>query len=225
MNWLRRLFHKSSADSELDKELLSHLERQIADYVAAGTSPAEARRRARLEFGGIERVKEEVRDTRWETHLDNLLRDFRYALRTLRKDRRFSLIAIFALALGIGASTIVFSVFYNLFFNAFAAKNASRLVVPVMQNSESIGQPDLNLADLPFYLSDLDVIREQNRVFENIVGYITAGGIVLATDGPKTYQSFDARVTSDAFEFYGVPPSWGVVSPRRMECPVLLPPS
>jgi predicted permease len=144
-----------------------------------------------------------------EAYLDCLARDFRHALRNLRKDRRFALVAIFALALGIAASTIVFSVFYNLFFNAFAAKDANRLIVPVMQNAESVEQNNLNLSDLPLYLSDLDVIREQNHVFENIVGYITAGGIVLATDGPKTYQFFAARVTSDAFEFYGVPPLLG----------------
>src|SRR6266576_1252841 len=209
MNWLRRLLHKSRSESHLDKELRFHLGQQIADNIAAGLSPEEARRRAQQEFGGVDRVKEEVRDTRWETRLDNLARDFRYALRTLRKDRRFSLIAIFALALGIGASTIVFSVFYNLFFNAFAAKDANRLIVPVMQNAESVEQADLNLSDLPLYLSDLDVIRQQNHVFENIVGYITAGGIVLATDGPNTYQFFSARVTSDAFEFYGVPPLLG----------------
>jgi len=209
MNWLRRLLHKSRSESHLDKELRFHLGQQIADNIAAGLSPEEARRRAQQEFGGVDRVKEEVRDTRWETRLDNLARDFRYALRTLRKDRRFSLIAIFALALGIGASTIVFSLFYNLFFNAFAAKDANRLIVPVMQNAESVEQADLNLSDLPLYLSDLDVIREQNHVFENIVGYITAGGIVLATDGPNTYQFFSARVTSDAFEFYGVPPLLG----------------
>jgi len=196
VNWLLRLFRKSRAESDLDKELRFHLEQQIADSVAAGMSPEEARRHAQQEFGGLERVKEEVRDTRWETHFDNLLRDFRYALRTLRKDRRFALIAIFALALGIGSATVVFSVFYNLFFNAFAAKNASRLVVPVMPYSE-------------LHLADVDVIREQNQVFEDIVGYITAGGIVLASDGPKTYQFFDARVTSDAFEFYGVPPLLG----------------
>ena len=103
MTWLRRLFHKSRAESELDKELRFHLERQIADYVAAGTSPEQARRRARLEFGGIDRVKEEVRDTRWEFHLEDLFRDLRYALRSLCKERRFALVAIFALALGIGA--------------------------------------------------------------------------------------------------------------------------
>src|SRR5258707_11434009 len=110
MRWLRRLFQKSRADKDLDRELQFHLERQIADHIAVGISPEEARRRANLEFGSLERVKEEVRDTRWETHLDNLFRDFRVALRSLPKDRRFALIAIFALALGSGASTVLFSI-------------------------------------------------------------------------------------------------------------------
>ena len=104
VRWIRRLFQKSRAETELDQELHFHLERQISDYVAAGVTPDEARRRAKLEFGGLERVKEEVRDAHWETHLDNLFRDFRYAFRNLRQNRRFSLVALFALALGIGAS-------------------------------------------------------------------------------------------------------------------------
>src|ERR1700739_4932591 len=98
MRRLRRLFQKSRTESDLDKELRFHLEQQIASYIAAGITPEEARRRANLEFGGLERVKEEVRDTRWDTHLDNLFRDVRYALRTLNKDRRFASIAILTLA-------------------------------------------------------------------------------------------------------------------------------
>jgi putative ABC transport system permease protein len=209
MRRIRRLFQKSRAEKELDQELQFHIERQIADYVAAGITPEEAGRRATLEFGGLARVKEQVRDTRWEMHLDNLFRDFRYATRSLSKDRRFALIAIFAMALGIGASTVVFSIFYNLFFNAFAAKNANRLAVPVIQNTESTGQADSSAESLTLHLADLDVIREQNQVFENVVGYIVAGGIVLANDGSRMYQFYDARVTSDAFDFYGVPPLLG----------------
>jgi hypothetical protein len=186
MRRIRRLFQKSRRDAELDQELQFHIERQIADYVAAGITPQEACRRASLEFGGLARVKEEVRDVRWETHFDSLFRDFRYALRNLSKDRRFALVAIFALALGIGSSTVVFTIFYNLFFNAFAAKDANRLVVPVIQNTEKTGQAGSNLQPLTLPLADLDAIREQNRVFENIVGYLVE--MVLASDGSRMYQ-------------------------------------
>jgi len=197
MSWIQRLFNKALAEEELDKELLFHVDQQIADYVAAGMSPGEARRRARLKFGGIERVKEEVRDTRWETQFDNLLRDFRYALRNFRKDRQFTLVAVFALALGIGASTVVFSVFYNFMFKAFAAKDTTRLVVPVMQDGSQVY----------CQLSDINSIREQNHSFENVVGY--TGGFTLLRDGLQTYQLYMSRVTADAFEFYGVLPLLG----------------
>jgi|SRR5579859_2514066 len=133
--------------------------------------------------------------------MDSPLRDIRYALHNLRNDRKFAFVAVFALALGIGASTVVFSVFYNLLFNAIAAKDAARLVVPVFEDADRPGE-EYSLTLLP---ADLDAVREQNRVFENIVGYVTAGGIALANDGPETYQFFDTRVTADAFEFYGVP--------------------
>jgi ABC-type uncharacterized transport system fused permease/ATPase subunit len=68
--------------------------------------------------------------------LDNLARDFRYAVRTLRKDLRFAFVAVFALTLGIAATTVVFSVFYNMLFNAVAAKDTQRLVVPVIENTD-----------------------------------------------------------------------------------------
>src|SRR5882762_6788653 len=128
MSWLGRLFHKSRAEDELYKELRFHLEQQVADNLAAGISTEEARCRAQQEFGGLERVKEEVRNTRWETHLDTLARDFRYALRTLRKDRRFALIAIFTLALGISSTTVIFSVIDCVLLHPFPYKNADRLV-------------------------------------------------------------------------------------------------
>ena len=69
--------------------------------------------------------------------LDHVLGDLRYSIRSIRKDVRFTFVAVFALAVGIGASTVVFSVFYNLMFNAVAARDAQRLVVPVMQNAEA----------------------------------------------------------------------------------------
>ena len=116
MKWLRRFTQKGLSEKRLDSELRFHLEQQIAVYIESGLSPEEARRRAMVEFGGVERFKEECRETHGENHWDILVRDFRFALTCLRKDRRFAFAAIFALALGIGASTAIFSVVDNALF-------------------------------------------------------------------------------------------------------------
>ncbi len=124
--------------------------------------------------------------------------DVKYGLRMLAKTLGFAAVAVLTLALGIGASTVGFSVFYNLLFNAFAAKDASRLAVPVVQDAEGYVMP------LRCSVADLDLVRQQNQVFENIVGYIPVG-MVPFNDGSRNYQFYDTRVTPDAFDFYGVP--------------------
>jgi predicted permease len=188
---------------DLDRDIRDHIARETQDNMDRGMPPEEAHYAAIRKFGNIRRVKEDTRDIWSLVWLEHLAQDVRFGLRTLRKSPGFTIVAILTLALGIGASTVVFSAFYNLLFNAFSARDASRLVVPVLQNAES-GQAAGTL-----HLADLDVIREQGQVFENIVGYIIAGGIVLANDGPRMYQFYVSRVTSDAFEFYGVPPLLG----------------
>jgi predicted permease len=191
---------------DLDQDIRDHIEQETQDNIERGMSPEEARYAALRKFGNVTRVQEETREVWIVVWLEQLVQDVRYGLRMLAKSPGFATVAILTLALGIGASTVVFSVFYNLLFNAFAAKDANGLVVPVVQDAD---KPDGNAEALTLHLSDLDVIREQNQVFENIVGYISSGGIVLASDGVQTYQFFDARVTSDAFEFYGVSPLLG----------------
>ena len=203
MNWLTRLFRKKQTEKHLDAELRDHLDRQIADYVAEGISPEEARRRAKLEFGGLERVKEEVRDARWETHLDNLLRDFRYALRSLRKDRGFALIAIFALALGIGASTIIFSIVYNGLLNPFPYKNANGISIFQIHDLDQAGVGGRGAFSVQEFLD----YREQNHVFEDMVG--TSYSRVLYAYREGAMQLTAAKVTPNTFEFLGVMPFLG----------------
>src|SRR5580704_19332081 len=156
-------------DAEMDEEMRLHIQNRADDLERAGLQRGEAERRARIEFGGVERFKEEVREATWVTHLDSLFRDFLYAIRNLRKDRKFAFVAVFALALGIGASTVVFSVFYNLMFNAMAAKDAGRLVVPVVADLEKPGYAGYDY-QLWINWADLEYLREHTQLFENLVG-------------------------------------------------------
>ena len=142
----------------------------------------------------------------WLFFLDNLKRDFLYAIRSLRKDRRLVGTAVCALALGIGASTVVFSVFYNLLFSAFAAKDAERLVVPVVQDLQNPGYAGYD-HQLWISWADLQYLREHNQLFENLVG--SHSGIAAVQYGARMHQLENGHVSPDAFDFYGVAPVLG----------------
>src|SRR5918912_3166912 len=107
---LRSIFRRASIEQELDEELRFHIERQIEEYVARGVPADEARTLALRAMGGIERRKDECRDTRGVAWLDELRRDSRHALRLLRRTPSFTAVAALTLALGVGASTAIFTV-------------------------------------------------------------------------------------------------------------------
>jgi len=205
--WIRlsNLFHIEQLDRELRDELTGHLEMQIEDNLRAGMSPEEARRQALLKLGGIEQTKESVRDQRTLPFLESLLRDIRLGFRALATNRSLSLIAIVALTLGIGASTIMFSVMHSVFVDALPYKNFNRLVVFKVQNLANVG----GWKGRDFFLPDeIRAFREQNHVFEETIAY---NGIRLQYDNGKTtrYWPFGELVTSNTFNFLGVPPLLG----------------
>src|SRR3979490_2949558 len=109
-SFLRNLFLSRRVEVDLDNEVRSHLELMTEEKVRAGMGCEEARRAARMELGGVEQVKEQVRDERTGNWVQSVIADCRFGVRQLRKNSGFGVVAIVALALGIGFSTIIFSI-------------------------------------------------------------------------------------------------------------------
>ena len=129
--WMARrvqvLFGKRSAERELDEEMQFHLEMEIRQHVDAGVEPREARRRALVAFGGVERFKEEVRDVRGARVLDDFVQDVRVALRSFLKQPAFMCAVVVTLGVGIGGNVAMFGVLDASLFAALPFPESDRL--------------------------------------------------------------------------------------------------
>jgi predicted permease len=128
MNRLTRLVRRERLETQLDAELRDHFERLVLDYVREGFSEPDARRRARLEFGGLDQVKELCRDARGTRWFEELTQDVRYGWRGLHRHRGFAIVAVLTLALGVGANIAVFGVINALLLRPLPVADPSGLI-------------------------------------------------------------------------------------------------
>src|SRR2546430_2907174 len=207
---IRGLFRKDQLDRELSAELESHLRLHIEDNLRAGLSPAAARRSALLRLGGAQQTKEAIRDATLFATVDSLVQDARFTVRQIRKEPRFFAIALLTLALGIAATTIVFSVYYDALFAAFPYKDFDRAVALRIEGVSNTGGWKGRSF---FFPNELDAFRRQNTVLEDIVA--SENHSVLFDNGriARVFQA--ATVTPNFFDFYGIPALSGRVFTSR----------
>src|SRR5271156_3921111 len=214
--WLRASFSRSRAELEMDAELRFHVEAYMEDLVREGVPQGEAARRARLEFGGMDRTKEECREARGANLLEDLLQDLRYGARALRKSPAFTSIAVLTLALGIGANTAIFTLLDAVFFRSLPARDPQELVLlqwhahksPKYDEYSSFGycaegggkeDPWGCSFSSPMY----DSIRAQASVFEGTVAFGGPAQLNLSGNGPASMVSGNI-VSGDFFQTLGI---------------------
>ncbi|MGB2673016.1 MAG: permease prefix domain 1-containing protein, partial [Candidatus Acidiferrum sp.] len=134
---LRSLFRRDTVESEADAELRFHFDQQVEKYIKSGRTREEAMRRARLEFGGHEHIKEEVRDARGVNLIESFFQDIHYSLRIFARTPVITGVAILSLALGIGANTAIFSLIDTVMLRMLPVQKPEELSQLLIQDPKS----------------------------------------------------------------------------------------
>jgi putative ABC transport system permease protein len=160
-------------DRELNDELDAYVELVTSEKIRQGMTPEAARRAALLETGGVEQVKEEVRDVRRGVLLQTLMQDARYAVRTLRKAPVFTLAAVVTLAIGVGASTAIFSMVNGVLLRRLPIGSGNKFVHLTAQSAQSQfdGYSVIEVADLNRDLQTMSGVSEYHSMAFQLYGY------------------------------------------------------
>ena len=205
--YVRGILTRRRVHHEVDEELAFHLEHEINAGIARGLSPTEARRIAIVSLGGVVQTREAVHEAR-AVWLDTLWRDLRHAVRSLRSARSFSIVALFVLTLGIGATTAIFSVVDAAILRRLPFPAPNRLVAVGEFNLREPATTGQNLVALVAPQNYIDW-RAQQNVFTGIaaVGY---AGVSLKPEGGREPETLQAQaVTAEFFSVLGVAPMIG----------------
>ncbi len=197
---LRSLFRRGQVEDELDEELRYHIERQIEEHIAKGMTPEEARYAALRAMGGVERRKEECRDTRRVRLIEDLTQDVRYGLRTLRKSPGFTAVAALSLALGIGANTAIFSLVDAVLLRMLPVKSPEQLVA--IESFDQRGERS-KIFSYPIF----ERLRDRSQVFTGVLAAEDDTNIVemLGPEpGGRTEQAEVQLVSGEYFQVLGV---------------------
>ena len=201
MSWLR-FFRRRRADAELQQELDGYLVEEIAENLARGLSSEEARRQAKIKLGSPQKVRECLWQQNTNATIDNLRRDLQYALRTLARSPGFAFTAILTLALGIGATTAIFSLVNTVLLRPLPFPEQEQLMWLSQQDHSLPGVAAESLS-YPDYFD----WRAQNHTLSGIASYL-GGRVTLQGDGDS--QLLDAQeVSSNFFQLLGVAPMLG----------------
>jgi predicted permease len=204
---LRALFSRDSVEQELDAELRFHVERAAEKYERHGLSHEAALRRARLEFGGVEQMKEASRDMRGTVRLESIMRDLRYAIRSLKSRPAFTLTVIATLALGIGANTAIFTLVDALMLRPLPVPHPEQLLLvsdPAQVNNNNVGLPLTAYVSVQLYRD----VRARNTVFTDMYANGLTGDldVQIGAGSDATAEQPHARfVTGNFFSVLGVP--------------------
>jgi len=203
---LRNLFRRSRVEERLDAEVRSYADLLTDEHIARGLSPAEARRVALAESGGLEQIKQSVRDRRAGIGLDNLAQDLRYALRQLHRSPIFAATAILTLALGIGATTAVFSAMNAVILRWLPVPNPRELVYLTIPNGQPYGASNTGDSDSSFSLPVFQALRQERRAFSTLVAFVPLStdkvGVRAGEEAPE--QVSGEMVSGNFFQDLGV---------------------
>ena len=195
---LRSLFRWAQADQEFGDELRDHLHRKTEEYVARGKAPEEAGRTARLDLRGLEKVKEECRDARRVSWIQDLIQDLRHGSRMLRKSPGFTAVAVLTLALGIGAATAIFSVIYGVLISPYPYHKANEIWAPTIVDLKTAQRDTWHRYSVEQFQS----IEELPAVS---VAMATAFDDQLLTGDRAPERIGGVLLSPHAFQFLGVP--------------------